>query len=179
MKKKVYIDFGVGTFYEHVKKNSIKGYYTIVIDKRISEPDNLAYEENKHFVDKRIIGDWINDYDIPKADIWSNISTFEHIPVNMIDKSIIGMIKKIKKDSEGYIWINLTDHFGGFEHYNPKSYGKEAGSPDKFKYINTIKSDKWKTIFAKYFDFTYEEKYLDNIKEYPSTAIFNNVRLKK
>ena len=111
MKKKVYIDFGVGTFYEHVKKNSIKGYYTIVIDKRISEPDNLAYEENKHFVDKRIIGDWINDYDIPKADIWSNISTFEHIPVNMIDKSIIGMIKKIKKDSEGYICICTSSRY--------------------------------------------------------------------
>tara|TARA_Y100001951_G_C11263007_1_gene253711 strand:- start:247 stop:657 length:411 start_codon:yes stop_codon:yes gene_type:complete len=123
---------------------------------------------------------WINDYDIPKADNWSCDSCFEHIPVDMIDKSIISIIKKIKKDSEGHIWINLTDHSGGFEHYKTRS--------PEFKYIakdgnstscNTIKSDEWKNIFAKHFDFTYEEKYLDNIKEYPSTAIFNNVRLKK
>tara|TARA_X000000368_G_C22922548_1_gene663726 strand:- start:84 stop:449 length:366 start_codon:yes stop_codon:yes gene_type:complete len=111
---------------------------------------------------------------------WSCVNCFEHITTDMIDNYINDIIKKIKKDSKGHIWINLTDHSGGFEHY-------KTGLPE-FKYIakdgnktfcNTIKSDKWKTIFAKYFDFTYEEKYLDNIKEYPSTAIFNNVRLKK
>ncbi len=170
----VYIEFGVGFHFERVKEYSLKNYnsYTIVIDKDVDYVRLKAYNENKHFVDKRIIGDWNNDYDIPKADKWSCVSCFEHIIEDMIDKSIEGIIKKIKKESIGYIWINLTDHNGGFKHYRPEGYRKN--------YIkNTIKADKWKLIFSKYFTFDYEKLYLVNNKEYPRAVALYNVILKK
>ena len=166
----VYIEFGVGDNFRYVKRYALKNYYTIVIDKDIDYVRLKSYKENKHFVDKRIIGDWNNDYDIPKADKWSCVSCFEHISENMIDKSIEGIIKKIKKESIGFIWVDLTDHNGGFKHYRPEGYRKD--------YINTIKADQWNLIFSKYFTFNYEKRYLANNNEYPRAVEFNNVRLK-
>ena len=168
----VYIEFGVGNNFRYVREHALKNYYTIVIDKKFGLFNNYdkAFSENEHFVDKRIIGDWNNDYDIPKANKWSCVSCFEHIMEDMIDKSIEGIIKKIKKEGKGYIYVDLTDHHGGFKHYRPESYRKG--------YINTIKADQWKLIFSKYFTFDYEKRYLENIKEYPRAINLSNVRLK-
>ena len=153
MNKKVYIEFGVGDVYKRIKKHALENYYTIVIGNQSTLTIyQEAYNENKFLVDKRINGDWNDEYDIPKADKWSCISCFEHIKPENIDKSLIGIIKKIKKDSLGNIHIDLSDHYP----YTP--------------YLNKIKSNEWKNIISKYFTFTY--------KEYPSSISFEEVSVK-
>lgn len=173
MNQNVYIEFGVGTNYENVKQHALQNYYTIVIDKIYKAKYIEPYEKNKHFVDKQIIGDWINDYDIPLADKWSCVSCFEHIHYDDVNKSIEGIIKKIKKNSTGFIHIDLTDHLGGFKHYNIDNKKRH------WPFINDIKSKEWKQYFSNYFDFDYKEVFFENINTYPKQVKFHNVKLKE
>ena len=156
MKQKVFIEFGVGNDFKDIKEKALYDYYTITIDKR---PASKNYKKNSDFVDQYIIGDWNDDYDIPKADEWCCISCFEHILPEEIDKSINGIIKKIKHDSIGKIHVDLTDHLGGFNHYDDQLYKEKKYNS---RYVNRIKYNEWKNIFCKYFTFKEYSHYFED-----------------
>jgi len=168
MKQKIFIDFGVGhNFDKSIKIKALQNYYTIAIDKKYSH----QYDNNKVFVDKYIIGDWRNEYDIPLIDEWICTSCFEHIIPDDIDSCIQGIIKKVKLQSQGRLFVDLTDHEGGFKHYN--------GWKHHWSYLNTIKHDEWYKIFSKYFIFDFEKHYLiKNNSLLPSGIQLRNVKIK-
>ena len=168
MKQKIFIDFGIGNnFNKSIKAKSLQDYYTIAIDKRRYN----EYNEYKTFVDQYIIGDWREEYDIPLADEWICTSCFEHISPNEVESSIQGIIKKVKPRSQGRFFVDLTDHEGGFKHYD--------GWKHPWSYLNTIKHDEWYKIFRKYFLFDFEKHYLiKNNELLPSGIQLLNVKVK-
>lgn len=178
MIKKVFMDFGVGKNFHKVKHYALKNYYIIVIDKKSGTYDEYdeVYNINKHFVDKRIIGDWNNDYDIPKIDVWSCTSCFEHIIPENVEASIHGIIKKIKKNSTGTLSIDLSDHLGGFNHYDDNLYKSKKYNSS---YLNRIKCLEWKNIFFKYFIFDYTENFFEDNISNPRNIVFSKMRLNK
>jgi len=172
MGQKVFIEFGVGNLFDTFTKiKALSNYYTITIDKKYSK----LFPKNEHLVDKYIVGDWREDYDIPLADEWVCVACFEHIKPNEVDDCIQGIIKKIKKDSIGHLHIDLTDHQGGFDHYNPILYKEKNYNS---AYLNTISNTEWYKIFENYFNFEYVEKYFENTSEYVKCINFNNMKVK-
>lgn len=172
MKQKVFIEFGVGNLFDtYTKIKALSNYFTITIDKKYSE----NYTKNEHFVDKYIVGDWRDQFDIPLADEWVCVSCFEHITPNDIDSCIKGILKKIKKNSVGHLHIDLTDHKGGFDHYEPILYQQKKYNSS---YLNTIKSKEWRKIFENYFVFDYNEMYFKNNLQFAKCINFNNVKVK-
>lgn len=169
--QKIFIDFGTGDNFDNVCRFSLKGYYTIIIDSLNYNNYNEAYIKNKQYVDKKIIGDWRNNYDVELADQWACVSCFEHIKPNDIDSSIKGIINKIKKNSVGIIYIDLTDHVKenlGFLHYKK----------DNFRSIkNTLKFNEWINIFSKYFTFDCKVSYLKDNKNYERSLLLTNIKL--
>ena len=173
---KVYLEFGVGNNFDLVLVDkSLRGYYTITIDKKKSPILN----QYKHYIDEYIVGDWNDEHDIQLADEWSCISCFEHIEPEMVDESIQGIIRKVKKDSIGYVHIDLSDHHGGFKHYEDMSKFIEETGYAGIK--NVFSHKKWLTIFEKYFILNKDDvsiEYFDGNDLHPKSIGMYNLKVK-
>ncbi|SVB67236.1 uncharacterized protein METZ01_LOCUS220090 [marine metagenome] len=156
--KKVFIDFGPGDMLKYLKKARFQGFYTIAINQEEYEEMNSEYW--KLIVDETHIGKFSDEFDIPKADLWHCTSVLEHMKEDEIHKELQGLKRKIKKTSSGKIHIDLTDHEGGFRHYEEEDFGRTY----PVFYLNRIKHDEWWGILNKYFYITENFDYLDKGK---------------
>tara|TARA_Y100000310_G_C20210944_1_gene591307 strand:+ start:32 stop:562 length:531 start_codon:yes stop_codon:yes gene_type:complete len=142
----IYIDFGSGDNFSKMKKAKLRGFYTIAINKekyKLMETDDW-----KLSVDETHIGNFSDEFNIPKADEWNCSSVLEHMLEDEIDKELKGIRSKVSTTGTGDIHIDLTDHFGGFRHYSEDDY---ARNDYPRWYLNRIRADVWDEIIKKYF----------------------------
>ena len=129
MNKPIFIDFGCGPKTKHLIRYRKKGYYVISVDR--SEQDLYENSDIKDISYYELVSDEISFFDITDlskktnypADVWNCGAVMEHIEPNQIDPFLYGIKNNCKKGSRGVIYIDLTDHFGGFDHrVNPEKY---------------------------------------------------------
>lgn len=149
MDKQVFIDFGCGPNMSQAIKFKENGYYVILVEK--SEQDLY---ENTHINDieyYKVVADEIFFFDITDvsrrttylADVWNCGAVLEHVEPNQIDPFLLGIKNNCKNESQGVINIDLTDHFGGFDHRD---------NPDNYNFIKNLYEEKeWYYIIEKHF----------------------------
>ena len=129
MDKPVFVDFGCGPNVKQLLKYRKKGYYVIMVDR--SEEDLYENTDIQDIEYYKLIADEISFFDITdiskrttyKADVWNCAAVLEHIEPDQVDLFLTGIKNTCKKGSRGSMYIDLTDHFGGFDHrVNPEKY---------------------------------------------------------
>jgi len=83
----------------------------------------------------------------------------EHIKSDDIDLFLKGIKNHCKKNSHGVIYIDLTDHHGGFNH---------RVNPENYKFIkNSHEEKEWYDIIEKYFTIeTWHKLFWNQNKDY-------------
>ena len=152
MNKPVFIDFGCGPNMSYSIKYKSNGYYIIIIEKsekNLYENSNMDCSDIEWF---KMIADEIFFFDITdlsntvsyKADVWKCTSVLEHVDSHDIDSFLTGIKNNCKDKSEGIIHIDLTDHYGGFEH---------RIAPENYNHFikNFYQEKEWYEIIEKHF----------------------------
>ena len=152
MNKPVFIDFGCGPNMSYSIKYKSNGYYIIIIEKsekNLYENSNMNCSDIEWF---KMIADEIFFFDITdlsntvsyKADVWKCTSVLEHVDSHDIDSFLTGIKNNCKDKSEGIIHIDLTDHYGGFEH---------RIAPENYNHFikNFYQEKEWYEIIEKHF----------------------------
>ena len=152
MNKPVFIDFGCGPNMSYSIKYKSNGYYIIIIEKsekNLYENSNMNCSDIEWF---KMIADEIFFFDITdlsntvsyKADVWKCTSVLEHVDSHDIDSFLTGIKNNCKDKSEGIIHIDLTGHYGGFEH---------RIAPENYNHFikNFYQEKEWYEIIEKHF----------------------------
>jgi hypothetical protein len=172
----VFIDFGCGPNMSQCIKYKSKNFYVIAVNK--TQEDFFRNMKKKVDLEYyKLICDELNTFDLSdlsnkctyKADRWHCGAVLEHVEEDKIKNFLINIGNNIKEKSIGTLNIDLTDHFGGFNHYRDLS---------KYSFIkNTLREEEWYDIIENHFHIDlYEKQYLAENNEYPSKLFF---KLKK
>lgn len=176
MNKKVFIDFGSGPKMEMAIKFKLDGFYVTIVNKRVSELfRNIGKMRDMEYY--KMIADEICNFDLSdlnnkckyKADAWHCGAVLEHVELENIDNFLQNIRNNSKDKFYGTLNIDLTDHVGGFKHYeNPSKYFDEG-------IRNTLKHDEWYNIINKHFTIKkYNKQYrVNNRYAHPSTLFFD------
>lgn len=143
--KPVFIDFGPGKKDNAARQAKQQGFFTIGLDYSEREEhssDNWAF-------DRMIYGPWEVAKLTQKAAAWRCSSCLEHTKQDDVEEAVAGIARLINPKSNGKIHIDLTDHRGGFTHYQP---GHIWTDPNRRSgtYLNTVRIDDWYTLVDKY-----------------------------
>ena len=151
MNKPVFVDFGCGPNLQVAIEYKKKGYYIIIIERSEKDLYNHSDMDHPDMEWFKIIADEIFFFDITdlsktithKADAWLCSAVLEHIKLDDIDLFLKGIKNHCKKNSHGVIYIDLTDHHGGFNH---------RVNPENYNFIkNSHEEKEWYEIIEKYF----------------------------
>jgi hypothetical protein len=174
--KKCFFDFGCGDIGHRLKEAKLNEFYTVGIDTCKHE----AWYSNywNLYVDESLCGKFSEIKTHLRADEWASVSCFEHIKQDDILTEITALVKLLKKDSIGYLHINLSDHTGQlpltfrddsptsgipFDNLCSASYFGKFGHYLSNKYahhINTVSKEEWSRIISQFFTYdTYIERY--------------------
>ena len=175
VEKQVFIDFGSGPKMDKCIRYHLKNFYVIAVNnfkkdlfENAEESITLDYYET--------ICDELNFFDLSdlsyscdyKADVWNCSAVLEHVEENKIENFLTNIKNNIKDNSEGYISIDLTDHNGGFDHYNDLT---------KYDFIkNTLKEKDWNYIIKEHFDI--RKYYVQRTSTLPSTLFYYGIKKK-
>lgn len=173
MNKKVFIDFGSGPIMDMAIKFKLEGFYVTIVNKRVSELfRNIGKMRDMEYY--KMIADEICNFDLSdlnnkckyKADVWHCGAVMEHVELEKIDNFLQNIRNNSKDKFYGTMNIDLSDHFGGFNHYQNLS---------EYSHVkNTLKHDEWYDIIDKHFTIKeYSKQYRINNSVYPSTLFFD------
>ena len=167
MNKPVFVDFGCGPNLQVAIEYKKKGYYIIIVERSEKDLYNHSDMDHPDMEWFKIIADEIFFFDITdlsktithKADAWLCSAVLEHIKSDNIDLFLKGMKNHCKKNSQGLIYIDLTDHHGGFNH---------RVNPENYKFIkNSHEEKEWYEIIEKYFTIeTWHKLFWNQNKDY-------------
>ena len=180
MSKKVFIDFGSGPKVDKLIQYRNEGYYTISVNKSdielyLNKGKGRDIEYYKLVTDEMFFFDFSNlnnKCNNHKADDWHCGAVLEHVEIEKIDGFLQNMLNHSKDTFNGNINIDLSDHKGGFRHYdNFKDH--------EWRYIrNILKRDEWYEKIKKFFRITaYSEKFrFEDDQNRPSSIAFKVTR---
>ena len=174
--KKVFIDFGSGPSVKWLIYYKKLGYYTVSVNKLFRDLKSKDIEYLKLITDEMFFFDFSdlsNKCGNHKADNWICGAVLEHVEPEKIDGFLQNMINHSKDNFIGEISIDLSDHKGGFRHY-------ENFENDEWLFIkNILKKDEWYEKIHKYFDISsYREGFKFKDKQNRPTTLFFTVSKK-
>lgn len=127
-------------------------YYTDSELQAIKESDWV-----EELIHESICVDWPN---VPLIDKWDSVSVMEHVKADEAELFITKLRSKVTNNSEGYVHIDLSDHYNNqftnteklkdsewainYFEKNDKKYGM---------YLNRISAQEWIEYFSKHFEF--------------------------
>lgn len=156
MDKKVFIDFGSGSKLKNCMRFYLKDYYVIAVNQY--EKDLIEYAEtfpSIEYCDELLFFDLsdLSNVCTYKADAWNCSAVLEHVEEHKIENFLTNINNNTKDISEGRIQIDLTDHEGGFKHYE---------YPSQYSFIkNTLKENDWNDLIKKHFNIVKQKKRYD------------------
>ena len=126
--------------------------------------DNCYYSEkeleqikNSDFIDEfiheSVCTDWPN---APLFDNWECCSVMEHVKADEAQLFIEKLHSKVAKGSEGWVHIDLSDHYGGTEKLSDNEFAAvycEKNDNKSPMYLNRIGADQWLAYFSHFFTF--------------------------
>jgi|TARA_R110000851_G_scaffold56741_3_gene132422 hypothetical protein len=175
--KKCFFDFGCGDIGHQLKDAKLNEFYTVGIDTRKYEAWYSVYWNL--YVNESLCGKFSEIKTDLRADEWASVSCFEHLKQDDILSEISALVALLKKDSVGYLHINLSDHSvtpslehirndtptSGipFDPLRPASYFGKFGhylSDKHAHHINTVSKEEWIKIISQFFTYdTYIERH--------------------
>ena len=180
-KQKLFIDFGSGPNVSNLIHYKELDYYTISVNKSereiyVNQKERRDIEYFKLVTDEMFFFDFSdlnNKCNNHKADDWHCGAVLEHVEPEKIDGFLQNMLNHSKKDFKGNLNIDLTDHEGGFLHY-------EDFKNPRWSYIkNTLKRDEWYEKIRKYFYISsYKEAFKFRDEQNRPTTLFFTVSRK-
>ena len=180
-KQKLFIDFGSGPNVSSLIHYKELDYYTISVNKSereiyVNQKERRDIEYFKLVTDEMFFFDFSdlnNKCNNHKADDWHCGAVLEHVEPEKIDGFLQNMLNHSKKDFKGNLNIDLTDHEGGFLHY-------EDFKNPRWSYIkNTLKRDEWYEKIRKYFYISsYKEAFKFRDEQNRPTTLFFTVSRK-